>query len=94
LPTPERLHRGIKLAGRAAVYTHRDVRKLLSDLSAARIHRSAEVPVFEFDRSLIEEVAGLLEKRSGLSITVTERELYLEIAGRTLSSTIVEHRLG
>jgi uncharacterized protein YaeQ len=94
LPTPERLHRGIKLAGRAAVYTHRDVRKLLSDLSAARIHRSAEVPAFEFDRSLIEEVAGLLEKRSGLSITVTERELYLEIAGRTLSSTIVEHRLG
>jgi uncharacterized protein YaeQ len=93
LPTPERLHRGIKLAGRAAVYTHRDVRKLLADLSAARIHRSDEVPVFEFDRSLIEEVAGLLEKRSGLSITVTERELYLEIAGRTFSSTIVEHRL-
>src|SRR5262245_12483249 len=59
LPTPERLHRGIKLAGRAAVYTHRDARKLVSDLSAARIHRSEEVPVFEFDRGLIEEVAGL-----------------------------------
>jgi uncharacterized protein YaeQ len=93
-PTPERLHRGMKLAGRAAVYTHRDVRKLLSELAAARIHRSEEVPVFEFDRSLVEEVGGLLEKRSSLSMTVTEREVYLEIGGRTFSSTIVEHRLG
>jgi uncharacterized protein YaeQ len=27
MPDPERLYRGLKLAGRAAVYTHRDVRK-------------------------------------------------------------------
>ena len=39
MPDPERLHRGFKLAGRAAVYTHRDVQKVLAQLSAAKIDR-------------------------------------------------------
>src|SRR5213083_1218068 len=37
MPDAERLHRGVKLAGRAAVYTHRDARKLLAEFSASRI---------------------------------------------------------
>jgi len=92
MPSPERLHRGFKLAGRAAVYTHRDVQKVLAQLSAAKIDRLSAVPVYEFNRALIEEIAGLLERRSTLSISVTERELYLEIQGRTFTTTLVEHR--
>src|SRR6266550_4090693 len=38
MPDADRLHRGSKLAGRAAVYTHRDVRKLLAGYSSANIH--------------------------------------------------------
>ena len=93
LPDAGRLHRGNKLAGRAAVYTHRDVRKLLAQLSGPNISRFANVPVYEFDRNLVDEVAGLLERRSDLSMTITERELYLEIAGRTFTMTIAEHRV-
>ena len=40
LPTAERLHRGHKLAGRAAVYTHRDARQWLGQMAGARIHRA------------------------------------------------------
>src|SRR5262249_11211787 len=92
MPDPERLHRGFRLAGRAAVYTHRDVQKVLAQLSAAKIDRLSAVPVYEFDRSFVDEIAGLIERRSTLSISVTERELYLEIRGRTFIATIVEHR--
>ena len=84
--------KGLKLAGRAAVYTHRDVQKVLAQLSAAKIDRLSAVPVYEFDRSFVDEIAGLIERRSTLSISVTERELYLEIRGRTFIATIVEHR--
>jgi uncharacterized protein YaeQ len=91
MPDAERLHRGNKLAGRAAVYTHRDVRKLLAQLSG--VHRINDIPVYEFDRRFVDEVASLLERRSNLSLTITERELYLEIAGRTFNTRIVEHRL-
>jgi uncharacterized protein YaeQ len=93
MPDAERLHRGSKLAGRAAVYTHRDVGRLLSQLSATYVHRIAELPVYEFERTFIDEVAARLERRSRLAITITERELYLEIAGRTLTMPILEHRV-
>ena len=92
MPDADRLHRGHKLAGRVAVYTHRDVRKLLTQLAAANVHRLADIPIYAFDRSFVDEVAGLIERRSHISLSITERELYLEIGGRTFSTTIVEHR--
>src|SRR5215813_1264330 len=92
MPDPERLHRGLKHAGRAAVYTHRDVQKVLAQLSAARIDRLSGVPVYEFDRTFVDEVAGLIERRSTISISITERELYVEVGGRTFTTTILEHR--
>jgi uncharacterized protein YaeQ len=92
MPDPVRLHRGLKLAGRAAVYTHRDVQKVLAQLSSAKIDRLSAVPVYEFERSLVDEIAGLLDRRSTLSISITERELYIEVRGRTFTTTMVEHR--
>lgn len=92
MPDAQRLHRGHKLAGRAAVYTHRDVGKLLAQLAAGKVHRLSDIPIYGFDRSFVDELAGLLERRSHLSMSITERELYVEIGGRTLSGTIVEHR--
>ena len=91
MPDPHRLHRGLKLAGRAAVYTHRDVQKLLAQLSAANIDRLSTVPVYEFDRAFVDEIAALLDRRSDLSISVTERELYLNIRSRTFIAAIAEH---
>ena len=93
MPDPHRLHRGLKLAGRAAVYTHRDVQKLLAQLSAANIDRLSTVPVYEFDRVFVDEIAGLLDRRSDLSISVTERELYIDIRFRTFTATIAEHHI-
>jgi uncharacterized protein YaeQ len=92
MPDAERLHRGHKLAGRVAVYTDRDVRKLLAQLAGANVHRVADIPIYAFERSFIDGVAGLIERRSHLSLSITERELYLEIDGRTFATTIVEHR--
>ena len=42
LPDAARLHRGSKLAGRAAVYTHRDVRQLLAQLAAILEREAAD----------------------------------------------------
>lgn len=93
MPDAERLHRGSKLAGRAAVYTHRDVRQLLGQFENRKIHRAAEIPIYAFDPQFIEELGGLIERRTELAITVTERELYVEVGGRTLRTTVVEHRI-
>ncbi|WP_028081823.1 YaeQ family protein [Solimonas soli] len=96
-PDAERLHRGSKLAGRAAVYTHRDPAPLLAQYAGRKIHRGDEIPVYELGRAFIAEVAPRLERRASLAITVTERQLYLDLvdlADRQYVTTIVEHRAG
>lgn len=93
-PYPERLHRGSKLAGRAAVYTHRDPEQLLAQYTGQRIHRAADIPVYSFDRPLITAIAGRLERRNSLSVTVTERQLYLDLGGENHMLAITERRAG
>jgi len=93
MPDASRLHRGSKLAGRAAVYTHRDARQLLAQLSGARVHRPDEIPIRAFERSTIEEVAALIERRASMAISVSGGELFISIGERSFTLPFVEHRL-
>jgi len=92
-PDAERLHRGSKLAGRAAVYTHRDPAPWLAQLAGSKIHRAAEIPVYAFGRELMSAAAARLERRNSVSISVTERQLYLDINGHSFTTAIEEHQL-
>lgn len=92
-PDADRLHRGSKLAGRVAVYTHRDLRMLLEQLEGKKIHRAAEIPIYTFGRGFIEEIAGVLDRRTSLAFTVTERQLYLDVDGKHYATEIAETRL-
>lgn len=92
-PDAARIHRAAKLADRVAVYTHRAIRLVLDQLSAKAIHRAGEIPVFSFDSGFIDEVTGLITRRNVLALTITERQLYLDIGGRTLTTSIEEHQL-
>ena len=93
LPDASRLHRGSKLAGRAAVYTHRDARQLLSQLSGAKIHRAAEIPIRAFDRAAVEELAALIERRASLAVSVSGGELLVALGERTFTLAVTEHRI-
>jgi uncharacterized protein YaeQ len=93
MPDAERLHRGSKLAGRAAVYTHRDVEQLLGQLAGKKIHRAEAIPVYAFDRRFIGELAGLVERRSALSLSVTERSLYVAVGNTSLNTQVTAHRI-
>lgn len=93
-PDAERVHRGAKRAGRAAVYTHRDPQQLLAQFAGRKIHRAEEIPVYSFGREFTADAARRLQRRSKLVLSVTERQLYLDIDGSSLSTTIVEHPAG
>ena len=93
LPDAARLHRGSKLAGRAAVYTHRDARQLLSQLSGGKIHRASDIPIRAFDRAAIEEVAALIERRASLAISVSGGDLLIALGERTFALAMTEHRM-
>ncbi|MDE3156504.1 MAG: YaeQ family protein [Acidobacteriota bacterium] len=93
MPDARRLHRGMKLAGRAAVYTHRHVEKVLEELRAGPIHRAADIPVYAFDRDFIDSAAAAIGRRAVVAVSITERQLYLDIDGRHFGSAIVAHRI-
>jgi len=93
MPDTERLHRGSKRAGRVAVYTHRDVRQLMGNLDGQRIHRSEDIPIRAFDRTLVEEVAAHLDRRISMSMSVSGGELFLALGDRSWTLPVVEHRL-
>ena len=93
MPDAARVHRGSKLAGRVAIYTHRDIRQVLAQFAGEKVHKSEGIPVFAFARDFVDAVAGLLERRTAMSVSITERELYVTVADRTFTTTIGEHRL-
>jgi uncharacterized protein YaeQ len=93
MPEAQKLHRGSKLAGRAAVYTHRNIAKLLEELSGSKIHQAAQIPIYEFGRGFIDRVAGAIERREQVTMSINERQLHLDLSGRAFSTDVVEHRL-
>jgi uncharacterized protein YaeQ len=93
MPDASRLHRGSKLAGRVAVYTHRDPRQVLAQFAGEKIHRAADIPIRAFDRGIIDDLAATLDRRTSMSITVTHGELFISIGAKSITLPIVEHRI-
>ncbi len=92
-PDADRLHRGSKLAERTAVYTHRPIRLVLGELTGKKIHRASEIPIYAFEPSFVAAVSEAIERRMDVALSITERELYLDIGGQTFTTTVVEHHL-
>ncbi|WP_404437351.1 YaeQ family protein [Microbacterium aerolatum] len=87
-PDAERLHHGSRLADRVAVYTHRDPAKVTAPWAGKRIHNVDAIEVFSFDPGFVDDAVRLLERRSTVTLTVTEGQLYLDLNGTTLSSVV------
>lgn len=92
-PDADRLHRASKLVDHVAVYTHRELRNVLSQLQGRKIHRAADIPIYSFGRGFIDEFAEKLQRRMRVSLSVTERHLYLDVDGSSLTTVIEEHHI-
>jgi uncharacterized protein YaeQ len=92
-PDAARLHKASKAAPRVAVYTHKDPARLLDALAGQRIHKAEQLELWALDRPLIAELVSRLDRRMAFDLTITERQLYLTIAGDSLQGTVVRHSL-
>lgn len=93
-PEAARLHKAAKAADRVAVYSVKDPRALLRQLEGQRIHRAAEIPLYSFDRELVDGLTARLDRRTQLQMTVSGREIYLTAGGASWSGAVREQRLG
>lgn len=92
-PDAARLHYGSKLADRTTVYTHRDPAKVLAALAGKPIHQAETITLHSFDPGFIDEAVGALARRNTMTLSVTERQLYLELNGATMTSEVHDHEL-
>ena len=92
-PDAARLHKASKASPRVAIYTHREPRVLLKGYEGSHIHKAETVELYAFDKSFIESLVGRSDRRVGCTLSITERQLYLEIGGKTLQGGVERHAL-
>jgi uncharacterized protein YaeQ len=87
-PDAARLHTGSMQASRVAVYTHRDPAKVAAPWAGKRIHRAGEINLYSFDPGFIDAATAPLERRNTMTVSITERRLYLDLNARSFESDI------
>lgn len=92
-PDAARLHYGSKLADRTTIYTHRDPAKLVTSWAGKTIHQADAITLHSFDTGFVNDLARLLERRNTMTLSVTERQLYVELNGTHLSSAVHDHAI-
>jgi uncharacterized protein YaeQ len=88
-PDAARLHKASKAAARVAVYTHKDPTQFLKQLAGERIHRAEDLELYAVDRTLVTALAARLDRRLALSVSITDRELYVSIGADNHTGRVV-----
>jgi len=89
-PDAARLHTGSMQAARTSVYTHRDPAKVAAPWSGKRIHRADEISLYSFDPGFIDSAVRVLERRNTMTLSITERRIYLDLNGASFESDVHE----
>lgn len=94
LPDAARLHKASKAAPRVVVYTHKDPTVWLRQLAGERIHKVDQIACYVLERELVDAMVERLDRRLTFELSITDGELYLNLGGTTLTSSIQRVPLG
>lgn len=93
-PDADRLHYASKLADRTTIYTHRDPDKVIGAWAGKRIHELDQITLHSFDPGFVDAVVAVLDRRTTMTVSVVEGQLYLDVNGRAFSSPVHILHLG
>jgi uncharacterized protein YaeQ len=87
-PSAERLHRASKKVGRVAIYTYKNRNAVLDQLKGERIHQAHKILLHSIPQAFLKQFEALLQRRNQLELSLSERQVYLNVAGQTLLTEI------
>jgi hypothetical protein len=70
------------------VYTHKDPAQLARSLEGERIHRAEALELYSLGRELVAALVKRLARRNDLDLSVTDRHLYVTMAGESVSAEL------
>jgi len=88
-PSAERVHKASKAAPRVVVFTHNDPKLLSERLRKAHIHRKEQLELWGLEPQFLDALALATNTRtSEFELTIAEGQLYLNVAGDSLSGAL------
>jgi uncharacterized protein YaeQ len=87
-PSPDRLHKAAKLAPRVAVYTWKDLDKLVEAIRERGVHRADELQLTAFDPAALDAIAATLDRVNRWDLAVSGGTFYLTIGERLVEGMI------
>jgi uncharacterized protein YaeQ len=90
-PETDRLHRATKAADEVAVWCHKDAPRWLAQVAGARVHAPERIRVTEVPKALVTWLGERLDRRNRWSLSRTEGELFVEVAGETTTAVLTVH---
>ena len=93
-PDAARLHLASKACSRVAVYTHKEPRIVLRGYEGQKIHRADRVEFYAIDRTLLAALSERLDRRLAMTVSVTDRHIFIDVDGESLSGTVERHTIG
>jgi uncharacterized protein YaeQ len=94
LPDAARLHKASKAAPRTVVYTHKDPTVWLRQIAGERIHKVERIECYQLERELVDALVERLDRRMSFELSVTDGDLFLNVANSTITSSIQRISLG
>ncbi len=94
LPEASRLHKASKAAPRTVVYTHKDPTVWRRQIAGERIHKVERIECYRLERELIDALVDRLDRRMTFELSITDGELFLNLATSTITSSIQRISLG
>lgn len=92
-PDGPRLHKASKACKRVVVYCHKDLGVYMRGLAGQKVHAPERVSIVPLDRRFVESVAAKVERRTTMSVSVNEGELYVDIGGESYTMALERHPL-
>jgi len=92
-PDAARLHKASKASPRVAVYTHKEPRLLLRAYDGQKIHKAESVELYAVDRDLIASLVAHLDRRVSMTLSVTDRQLFIDIGDASLHGAVERHAI-
>lgn len=90
-PDAARMHRASKAAARVVVYTHKEPRTVTRQWAGERIHRAAELELYQLEPALLSALVTRLKRRMVFALSVSGGQLYITIGGELLEGAVARH---
>ncbi len=92
-PSPERIHKASKLADEVVIYTHRDLDRVVDDLSGKGVHQAENIRVVGVPTELLDALEARLDRNTTWGLLRTEGVVYVSGEGWSVEGALVERRL-